>query len=339
MIIRIISFTKKGSILSSKIREALTEDRVEIIEKDRDIEDVIKDSFEYGTALVFIGAVGIAVRKISPYVKDKLTDPCVVVIDENGEFVIPVLSGHVGGGNRLSRKIAKGIKATPVITTATDVNGKFGVDEFAVENDLFIKNRSCIKKVAKKVLEGEKIKAGIIKDKEFAFESVSDKLKEIPEVETAYTDNGDPVDILITCDRDTESSDTLILIPKRYVLGIGCKKGTDAKDIENFVMEQLNKNGIDISEVCAVASVDLKKDEEGILKFASKIKAKALFFDSDTLNRAEGDFSESEFVKKVTGVSNVCERAAVTAAGAGCETIIKKTAGNGVTMALTLRKM
>ncbi|MCR5255067.1 MAG: cobalt-precorrin 5A hydrolase [Acetatifactor sp.] len=338
MIIRIISFTKNGNALAKRISEFLIDDKVEIIDSNDSVEDTIKDSFEYGIPLIFIGSMGIAVRKISPYIKDKLTDPPVIVLDEKGEFVIPVLSGHVGGGNRLSRFIAEGISSKAVITTATDVNGKFSVDEFATENDMLILNRDGIKRVAKKVLEGESVSVFFDENNEFSFEKIKGILKKESNVKIAEPDKKDPVDICITSESKKDLPGSLILIPKRYVLGIGCKKGTDVREIENFVNKVLNKYGIDIKEVGAVASIDLKRNETGILKFASKIKAKTYFYDSETLNRAEGDFSESDFVKQVTGVSNVCERAAVTAAGKDCETIIKKIVGNGITLALTKRK-
>ena len=92
------------------------------------------DIFNRSDAIVFVGSAGIAVRKIAPYVRDKTTDPAVVSIDELGKFVIPLLSGHIGGANDLALKIADELGATPVITTATDINHKFSVDTWAARN-------------------------------------------------------------------------------------------------------------------------------------------------------------------------------------------------------------
>ena len=120
-----------------------------------------KDSFQPGNALIFVGAIGIAVRAITGLPKDKLSDCPVIVIDDKGQFVIPILSGHVGGANKLAATIAELIEAIPVITTSTDVNETFSVDLYAAENNLNIANREGIKKVSVKALEGRKITLSI----------------------------------------------------------------------------------------------------------------------------------------------------------------------------------
>lgn len=107
--------------------------------------------------MLFVGAAGIAVRAIAPLVKDKLTDPAVLVMDEAGQFVIPILSGHVGGANELARLIAGLCQAVPVITTATDVNRVFAVDVFAAKNSLIIADREAARHVAMDLLEGREV--------------------------------------------------------------------------------------------------------------------------------------------------------------------------------------
>ena len=102
---------------------------------------------------------------LSPFVKDKKTDPAVIVIDELGRFVIPLLSGHIGGANELSKKISKFTNSIEVITTATDINNKFAVDVFAKNNNLYISNMTIAKEISSKILEGEKI--GFLSDFNF----------------------------------------------------------------------------------------------------------------------------------------------------------------------------
>ena len=111
-----------------------------------------------GEALVFIGACGIAVRAISPFIESKLTDSPAVVIDESGKFAVPLLSGHIGGANALAKKLADSLGAQPVITTATDINGAFAVDMFAESNGLYIENKDGIAKVTSKILSGQTVK-------------------------------------------------------------------------------------------------------------------------------------------------------------------------------------
>ena len=95
---------------------------------------VYRQAFSSSDALIFVGACGIAVREIAPYVRDKRTDPAVVCIDERARFAISLLSGHIGGANALTAELAEALGATPVITTATDVNGRFSVDAWAAQN-------------------------------------------------------------------------------------------------------------------------------------------------------------------------------------------------------------
>ena len=99
----------------------------------------------YADAFVFVGAAGIAVRAIAPFVKSKLTDPAVLVADECGQFVIPILSGHAGGANELARLLGEAILALPVITTATDIHDVFSVDTFARRHQLSIVDQYEIK--------------------------------------------------------------------------------------------------------------------------------------------------------------------------------------------------
>lgn len=109
------------------------------------------------TSFLFIGAVGIAVRYIAPYVKDKFTDSAVVVMDEKAGYVIPLLSGHLGGAVELSNQLAVWTGAVPVQTTATDVQGKFAVDVFAKKNHLYFTEREAAKQISAAVLDGKQV--------------------------------------------------------------------------------------------------------------------------------------------------------------------------------------
>ena len=148
MHIEIISFTDRGYALARTIAGRLEHHHAEAVPRGTKPGVICSQAFSDREALVFIGAVGIAVRSVAPYVKDKLTDPPVIVIDEAGRYVIPVLSGHVGGANDLAVEIADNIGAEPVLTTATDVSGAFSVDLFAEENGLRIMNRDGIARVS-----------------------------------------------------------------------------------------------------------------------------------------------------------------------------------------------
>lgn len=310
MIIRICTFTDKGKELAWRIASAFPIDIVEIRDNE-ETDAFVRRSFEIRCPIIFIGALGIAVRKIAPYISDKLTDSPVIVIDEKAENVIPVISGHVGGANSLAEKIAGYLDANAVITTATDVEGRFSIDTYAVQNHLGIVNREGIRKVSAKVLSGEDI---IICDKDF------------PPKEK--------VDVIVSESRDYDYMADLALYPKKMYVGVGCKKDIQYACIEEAVSGVLNAHRIEYKDVALIASIELKAKEYGLNEFASRHNLEFRTFSSDELMRLEGDFSSSEFVKETTGVGNVCERAAVMAAGVNSTLLVKKTVHNGVTVAI-----
>lgn len=276
------------------------------------------EAFANSEALVFIGAAGIAVRAIAPFVRDKLKDPPVIVMDENGEYVIPVLSGHVGGANSLAAEIAGLTGAHPVITTATDVSSAFSVDLFAKENGLRISNREGIARVSSSALEGKPVTICI---------------KDYPPAEA--------VDVLITDDvqaKGLEDSAKIVLCPKRYAIGMGCRRGKSYEELRAFAEEVLRANDIDVDEAGCIATIDVKKDEEGLKRLSQAWRMPMITFEAGLLSKAEGEFGHSDTVLEKVGVDNVCERAAVLAAGAESRIIIKKTARDGMTIAVAERK-
>lgn len=318
MRIKILYFTDKGKALAQRLKESIPEHDAVIVPKGVPLAFVCGDAFADNEALVFIGAAGIAVRSVAPYLKDKLTDPPVIVIDENGNFVIPVLSGHVGGANSLAVGIADALGAQPVITTATDVSGAFSVDVFAKENGLRIANREGIAKVSSSSLEGKPVTI-CIKD---------------------YPPEG-PVDVLIADDdaaKELKDSAKIVLCPKKYAIGMGCRRGKSFDELRAFAEEVLRGNGIDINDAGCIATIDVKKDEEGLKRLSEVWRMPLITFDAGLLARAEGEFSHSDTVMEKVGVDNVCERAAVLAAGVGSRIKVKKTARDGMTIAVAERK-
>lgn len=285
--------------------------------------------------LVFIGACGIAVRAIAPWITDKLHDSPVIVMDEQGQHVIPLLSGHVGGANELALRLSEAIGAIPVITTATDLHGSFAVDLFAKKNDLWIYNKEGIAKVSAKVLAGSEITMCVRTGHLETCENLQDgiRLCEYPPEE--------PVDVLVTENHsvsDTVERDSLkaqlILHPKKYVLGVGCKKETDSVKLEDYLQSILEQQGISIEEIAALASIDVKKDEACLLKFSEKHRIPFRTYSAQKLQAVPGEFHSSAFVKNTVGVDNVCERAAICAAGDGGRLMLSKQVNDGMTVAI-----
>lgn len=328
MKIRMAAFSNKGRMLMDKLQQNMTGYEY-LIREEEDLVEWAGAAFREKDALLFIGASGIAVRSIAPWVKDKLTDSPVLVMDELGSYVIPILSGHMGGANSLAYEIARSMGAVPVITTATDVEKTFAVDVFARKNNLLIADRNGIQKVSSKLLKEGKATIAIAP-------CVKYKKDEIPaSLELVSYPPESSVDILI--DDELEYEATLQLIPKRMILGIGCKKGKAFEELEEFVTGLVDEEFID--EAYGVASIDLKKDEEGLVTFAKKHNLPFMTYSAEVLLQVEGDFTDSEFVKKTTGVANVCERSALFAAGEGGKLIMRKQSYNGMTFALAMRNV
>ena len=282
-----------------------------------------KEGFRHADALVFCCASGIAVRAVAPHVRDKRTDPAVLVIDEKGTFVIPLLSGHLGGANALAEELAAKLGATPVLTTATDVNGVFAVDVFARKNGLFIEDMALAKAVSASLLAG----------KEVAFRSDLPVEGELP---AGLTDGTAELGILVSAEDRRPFTRTLRLVPRRYAAGVGCRRGKEAEELEAFLRGNLLRCGVGVRELKALASIDLKKDEPGLVEVARRFGVPFVTYPAETLRQADGDFTGSSFVKEVTGVDSVCERAAVLASGG--RLTVKKTAENGMTFALAKKE-
>lgn len=268
-------------------------------------------------ALIFIGACGIAVRDVAPHLKNKTVDPAVIVIDDRGRYVIPILSGHIGGANALAERIAELIGAAPIITTATDGAGRFSCDAWAKTHGCVISSMKLAKDFSAEILTRD-----LPVSSEYDLPVLPSGLKEGGE--------GD-IGLYIGIYVREPYKKTLRLIPKTVTVGIGCRRGVPAETVIDAAESVLAENGVDIRAVRGISSIDVKKDEAGLLALAEKWSVPIRFMSAEELAAVPGEFSESEFVRKTVGVGNVCERAAASDGG---KLIIKKTAKNGVTVAV-----
>ena len=280
--------------------------------------DFYAKQFSRCDALIFVGSCGIAVRQIAPYVRDKRTDPAVLVVDELGTIVISLLSGHIGGANALAKQLAETLGATPVVTTATDINGRFSVDEWAAKKGFVIGDIRTAKAISAAILEGD---VPLFSD----FPVVSSYPLGVVPGERGQ------IGIYIGYRKKEPFSQTLQIIPPVLHLGIGCRRGVAQDAIRQAVWDVLEENQIDKRAIRFAASIDLKANEPGLIEFARENNWTFQCYSANQLMKAEGNFSASSFVRSVTGVDTVCERAAILGAD---RLIVKKTAKNGVTVAL-----
>ena len=374
MKIALICFSLTGQETGEKLCHGLENEGMTAVldKKSKYLPDSVKvstsawagEKFSDSDALIFIGATGIAVRSIAPYVASKKSDPAVLVIDECGQFVISLLSGHLGGANELALKAAEILHAVPVVTTATDLHHRFAVDVFAKKNNCSIFNMKAAKEVSAALLAGKKV--GFYS--EFSVEG------ELPEGLLLCDECGKPVraaddDMLkdkesfagndALCGNtgnmmadDTEPecgiaitvhtscrpfASTAYVVPKCLTLGMGCRKGKDAEGIAEAAQKMLDSSELYREAFEQIASIDLKKDEQGILSLSKDWQIPFVTYAENELKQVQGEFTPSPFVKKITGVDNVCERSAVLASGNG-SLLQKKNGENGVTTAVAARE-
>lgn len=344
MQVHILYFTQTGSVLAAKLaRELARVENVTYASGKGCCKEWTAEHFRKGNVLVYIGACGIAVRAVAPHIGSKETDPAVIVIDEKGENVIPILAGHLGGANEWARKIAELTKGKAVLTTATDVNGIFAVDLFAKENQLLIGDLKKAARFTASLLEEGK--ASVVTPRKYAdviqFEDgIPAELQayDLPDEQLAGQ-HGENV-ALITPDVEpsTNPDAPLRLIPRCVILGMGCRKGKSYEELRDFAEGTLQELGLDREAVCAIASIDVKKEEPGLVSLAADLGVPLQTFNAEELEKTELEnwtFMESDRVREFVGTGNVCERAAA-AAGAR-KILIGKTAKDGMTICVGMR--
>ncbi len=334
--VELVAFTRAGIGLACRIAASLApEAQTNVSAPQRlaspdngvkSIEDLgnwTRAAFEVASAIVFVGATGIAVRAIAPFVADKMSDPAVVCVDERGANVIPLLSGHVGGANSLSRRIAAITGGNACISTATDVNGIFAVDEWAVSQGMRICDRDAAMKVSSMLLDGDNV--GFTCDTGYDGELP----RGVVEDETL------PVGISVGISEGSGPFETTLrLVPATVTVGVGCRRGIDVDLVKSRVEDVLSVAGISPMAVEAVATIDVKASEPALTVLAESLGVPLITYSASELSAVEGDFESSGFVEETVGVDNVCERAACAA---GAFLISGKSAEDGVTVAIARR--
>mgnify|MGYP004472571427 CR=1 FL=1 len=320
MELHLIAFTERGFRLAQNLGEIFGGTAVRCGAKVK-LKDWAGGHFG-ADALVFVGAAGIAVRAIAPYVKSKTSDPAVVVVDENGRWAIPILSGHLGGANELAKRIAKSIGAQAVITTATDGRSAFAADTWAKAQGLLVMNAENIKCVSAAILAGQTVRAKSRWPIAGALPG-SVQMAENPREAMLWIDIQPP-----------QNPAALWLCPPLY-LGLGCRKNAPEASLE----AAFAACGLPAAAVRGAGSIDLKKMEPGLLAFCRRHGWEPEFYSAAQLAAVPGEFTASAFVKKTVGVDNVCERAALLTAGEGAALVLPKQAGGGVTLAAAVRPL
>ncbi len=315
--IAIIALTKGGKKLAERLASLLPGS--EVVSSQGNIQKTLTHAWREYDHLICIMANGIVVRGIAPLLRDKRTDPAIVVCDEKGAFAISLLSGHIGGGNALAQKVADLLAGQAVITTASDVLGHTALDLWCRDMDLIAADTSRLTfAMATLVNTGS-----VTLYSEYP----------LPKLPPDIISQNDPAtaDLLITCRTDYGSNKAL-LHPKALAVGIGCNRNTPAEEIGEAVRQACAENRLALQSVHGLASIDLKKDECGLLAFAEQQGWPIDFYTPKQLNSVEG-VASSAVVLRVTGAKGVAEPAAVLSSGNG-RLLVKKMKWPNVTVAV-----
>ena len=337
----IYAFTKRGRELAGRVKTLLMEARqgqpggfgaLEIIcRQGAGALQTVQDEWKEAQLFLFISAAGIAVRTVAPLLENKLTDPAVLVLDEMGTYVIPILSGHYGGGNEFAVHLAGLLDACPVVTTATDLHGKFAVDVFARKNNLSVLEKGRIKWVSSAILRGETV--GISAETGLQGQ-LPEGLVEIKMENGVWQASDIRIGIYIGREKKSPFTETLHLVPRSLIVGMGCRKGKSFEELKGFLQGIFYKYHLELAQIRSIHSIDVKKNEQGLVELARQLHVPFLTFSAEQLSQAKGSFMPSEFVSNAVGVDNVCERSAAFAAGDDYVWVLHKYALDGMTAAI-----
>lgn len=343
----IIAVTRRGARLGGQLLSSLPNSELYVPKKfsaesgshgfEESVGEVIRREFGRSRDLVLIMATGIAVRSLASEMKGKYKDPAVVVVDESGRFVISLLSGHLGGANALAETMASSIGAQPVITTSSDVSGNIALDLLGRDFGWQIENRSNLTRASAALANGDEI--GLYQDA-----GETDWKGKMPEnihpfsTLDALMDSSREAGLIIT-DRVLSHKHRALLEravvyrPRSLVVGIGCNRGTSAPQLEEAVTHVFRENALSLKSMRKIATVDLKRDEEGILVFAQNHDLEIDFWGKDDLEKEACPSEPSEAVLENIGIPGVCEPAALLSSG-NTQLLVPKTKLGDITIAI-----
>lgn len=336
----IVAFSEKGGQLALRLQDAFRKEnwqaegflfrryeKAGLLPFD-DLSSLTGSLFARTDFLIFVGACGIAVRAVAPFLRSKMTDPGVLAVDECGVYVVSLLSGHVGGANALAEKTARLLGAEPVITTATDRGGIFAADTWAVQNGLRILYPERIKQISARLLAGEPV--GF--DTDFPIDG-----RLAPGLTSGDAESGIVV-CYPGCEKESRFPVTCVLHPTDLVAGMGCRKGISFSALQAFLLSVLDEYGLAAARIGKLCSISRKSREPGLAELAAWLQVPFATYPAARLNAAVGSFAASAFVEQRTGTDNVCERSACLGSGNG-EKIIGKQVRDGMTLAVYRREV
>ncbi len=318
MKIACLTFTQQGILLAEQLKEKF-DAPVELFTK-QNYQEHLSAIFTTFQGIVFIASTGIAVRLSAPYLQDKSRDPAIVVVDDLGRYAISLVSGHLGGANVLAEKVAVLLACQPIITTASDGRGIEAIDLFAQKHGLAIESLHDVKIITGMMVDGKTLKLVSEIQASIVYPYLVESLEDAEGC--LYITSQEPV----LCDLPH-----CILRPKNLLLGIGCRKGKTDREILDAIAQVFIQHNLSLKSIRSIATIELKKDEPGILESCQALEAELRIFTADEIRQVQDRFSGSPFVQSQVGVSAVSEPCAYLSGG---DIIVEKTAIDGITIAV-----
>ena len=321
--IAILSITNNGRELALRIKEIMKNVDVFFIKKDTDyksdevtvvnkgLKEFIPQIFDKYEYLVFIMATGIVVRTIAPLIISKFSDPAILVMDEKGNNIISLLSGHMGGANEMTLYMSDLINSHPVITTATDVNKKSSLDMIAKKLNGHIDDfRDNVLKINSMLVNNEEVHLYIDGNYKINHQGFTlyDEKTDLDKVRNlVVVTNKKDINEILNKNIENLNEKIIKVTPKDIVIGVGCKKNTDSKHMKNSLIKFLAEYNIDINSIKEIGSIEIKKDEKAIIDLAKFLDVKFKTFSVEEISKVDYIYEKSDWVKKNVGVYSVSD--------------------------------
>lgn len=275
--------------------------------------DELTKKFNNYDGHIFIMATGIVIRKISCLIKSKDIDPAVLVIDERGNFVISLLSGHIGGANELTYKVANTFSLLPIITTSSDVTGKIAIDTLSQKLNCEMESLTKAKDLTSLIVDDKKVEILLPNNVKIG-------------------ENTNSSGVVIASNK--KNIDIMRIYPKNLIVGVGCRRGTPKEEIFKALDEVMKKHNLAYESIRRVATVDIKADELGLLSLVEELQKELVIISREEIKEVEQRFKGSEFVKEQIGISCVSEPCALLASNRNGEFLEQKYIYNGITVSI-----
>lgn len=271
------------------------------------VDDIMPTAWAEFDAIIFIMATGAVIRKIAPHLKDKATDPAVIIMTLDLKRIIPLLSGHLGGANELAVEITSKIKeCVNFVTTASDQIKVLAFDMFAKKSGFSISHLKSLAVVSNAIINKKQVQVvtyPCMVDLVKAFEGYKEENFVFISPDDLENFRDDIPSVYITPQKLPNSD--LQIHPDEITLGLGMNRDTSVEEISNAVKRFCYEHGLDMSQVTKLASFTAKSDEVGLLEYAKQTELDLEFFDEEAINALTQDFSPSQATKffNIKGVS------------------------------------